>query len=202
MTLRWNDVAASRAHAHVSQGFYVFCYHKCHSKRWKCPMFCWKCPLFYWKCPMFCWKRAVVLCKMSCRFMENKPSFGLCRWIKCGYLLKMAVSSLFSVCWQWRCDTCDSKKTKLQCVCVRAHARETKFWSLNNMFHCICFVFWEGLSLMPVCAKERLGLFVFVERGLLLTRGDLQELFSECLQGHRRGATLGKEPVFDAVFES
>ena len=55
---------------------------------------------------------------------------------------------------------------------------------------------------MPVCAKERLGLFVFVERGLLLTRGDLQELFSECLQGHRRGATLGKEPVFDAVFKS
>ena len=55
---------------------------------------------------------------------------------------------------------------------------------------------------MLICAKERLGLLVFVERGLLLTRGDLQELFFECLQGHRSGLTFGKEPVFDAMFES
>ena len=54
---------------------------------------------------------------------------------------------------------------------------------------------------MLVCAKERLGRLVFVKRGLMLSRGDLQESFSECLQRHRSGSALGKEPVFEAVFE-
>ena len=137
-----------RAHAHVLQWFYVFCCHKCHSKRWKCPM-------FYWKRPMFCWKRAVVLCKVSCRFMENKPSFGLCRWIKCDYLLKESVSSLFSVCWQWRCDTCDSKKTKLQCVCACAHTRERpSFEVLTICFTAFVLSFGKDLPWCPFVQKK------------------------------------------------
>ncbi len=33
-------------------------------------------------------KMSDVLLKTSRRFMENKPSFGLCGWVKRDYLLK------------------------------------------------------------------------------------------------------------------
>ena len=111
-----------------------------------------KVPCFDENKPSFYVKWPVVLCKMTCRFMENNPSFGLCRGINFDYLLKVGVSSLFSVWLQWDCDTCDSKKSKLQCVCVRAHAREDGFWSLNNTFHCIFQTYGDILRLrLVVC---------------------------------------------------
>ena len=179
MTLRWHDVSASRAHAHVSQGFYVFCCHKCHSKgrrrllllvgteRWLLVLFCWKQAVVLMKMSLVLMEMSHVLMETSRCFSENKPSFGLCGRMKCVYLLNMGVSDLLSVCCERKCDTCDSKKAKLQCMCVRTRVWESKFWSINNMLRCIYFVFWEGLFPMPVCAKDRLGLLVFDEWWLL-----------------------------------
>ena len=55
-------------------------------------------------------------------FAENKPLFWLFGRMECGYWLNVGVSDLLSVCCERKCDTCDSKKAKLQCERVRAHA--------------------------------------------------------------------------------
>ena len=131
-------------------------------------------------------KKSLVLMKTSRRFMENNPSFGLCRRMKCDYLLKASVSGLFSVWLQWDCDTCDSKKSKLQCVCVRAHAREGEFWSLNNTFHCIFQTYGDTLRLrLVVCIGYVMNLWNW-ESGVgvtLLTLFVKKEFLHKFLKG-------------------
>ena len=76
-----NVVIESLAYARTSQGFCVFCCHKCHTF-WITPCYCvgylsfvMFFDLFVENNGLFCRKRRVVLSKMTCCFTENDVLF-------------------------------------------------------------------------------------------------------------------------------